>query len=105
MFTNSMSPVYKLVFVPPNVKTPPGSSVCALLSLINLVNQTDISGELHWLLSDSVCHQGLALEEASDWNARPIMPATGLVTIDSVICCTSTARCTCQRWSQTDPES
>ena len=93
MSTNWMSPVNRLEFVPPNVKTPPGSSAWALVSLLNLANQNDISGELHILLLVSACQKGKDLVEASDWNARPIRPVTGVVTIEAVVCCAMTARC------------
>lgn len=88
-----MSPVYKLELVPPKVKSPPGSLVVAEVSSMNLVNQNDISGEAHWLLFTSACQKGKALVEASDWNARPMMPATLPERREFVVCCALTVGC------------
>ena len=90
MFINWISPVYKLVFVPPSVIIPPGSSTCAVGSLTNLVNQNDISGEAHMPLFARACQKGKALVEARAWNASPMMPATVPDSRELVVCCTST---------------
>jgi len=76
MSINSMSPVKSELFVPPSVKTPPGSSVDAEGFVFCLVSQKDISGEVSVLVDTSVCQKGGACVLAMASKARPMIPET-----------------------------
>lgn len=71
-----MSPVNKVELVPPNVKTPPGSSSTACGSVRNRVIQKLISGDVSWLPWASVCQKGIERVEAIVSKASPMMPET-----------------------------
>lgn len=73
---NSMSPVNKVEFVPPRVKTPPGSSTSAVGSSRNRVSQKPISGEVSFPPSASACQNGVERVEAMVLNASPRIPET-----------------------------
>jgi hypothetical protein len=75
---NSISPVKRELFVPPSVKTPPGSSLAAVRSFPNRVSQNDISWVASWFPSDRASQNGFAWVLAIVWNASPIMPDTEL---------------------------
>lgn len=62
--------------MPPSVSVPPGSSLAALLSLMNRVSQNDISGEVHRFAEMRACQNGVAWVDAMAWKARPMIPAT-----------------------------
>jgi len=94
MLMNSISPVKSDEFVPPSVKTPPGSKFW--VDEEERVSQNDISGAESWLLSIRACQNGTASVLARDWKANPIRPETGASTRPVVIASTDTRRRRCQ---------
>ena len=71
---NSMSPVNNVLFVPPSVKIPPGSSSAAWEFVIWRVKKKDISGCASWFALMSACQKGTDCVDASASNAKPIIP-------------------------------
>jgi hypothetical protein len=60
-FRKSISPWKSVEFVPPSVKTPPGSSVAADWSSTKRVMKKENSGVVRRLLSTRACQKGTAL--------------------------------------------
>jgi hypothetical protein len=72
----SMSPWKSVEFVPPSVKTPPGSSSEAVGSLEKRVMKKENSGSDSSLLLMSACQKGADSVLAMPSNPRPMMPAS-----------------------------
>jgi len=77
MFTKSISPVNRLLLVPPSVNAPPGSRVCAFASPLKRVRKNDISGVENELPFANACQKGVALLWAIVEKAKPIKPEMG----------------------------
>jgi hypothetical protein len=69
-----MAPWYSVEFVPPSVKTPPGSSTAADWTSSKRVMKKENSGLVSKLLAMRACQKGTALVLAMPWNARPMIP-------------------------------
>ena len=60
MFTKSIFPVKSEELVPPSVKAPPGSRVCAFGSPLKRVRKNPISGVVNELPFARACQNGVA---------------------------------------------